>query len=106
MLTGEFGRRGWALIGLRYRLIWAQARSSQGMISALLALYLLGALGALLFAFGGVGAAIAAIELGQGESICRWMLTTSLRERLWTEPALWFWRAGGLHRWGAAAVSA
>ncbi|NDD63608.1 MAG: hypothetical protein EBZ36_06475 [Acidobacteria bacterium] len=76
MLTGEFGRQGLALIGLRYRLIWAQARSSQGMISALLALYLLGALGALLFAFGGVGAAIAAIELGQGESICRWMLTT------------------------------
>jgi len=76
MLTGEFGRRGLVLVGLRYRLIWAQARSSQGMISALLALYLLGALGALLFAFGGVGTAIAAIELGQGESICRWMLTT------------------------------
>lgn len=75
-LTKEFGRQVLVLIGLRYRLIWAQARSSQGMISALLALYLLGALGALLFAFGGVGAAIAAIELGQGESICRWMLTT------------------------------
>lgn len=76
MWTVEFLRQGRALIGLRYRLIWAQARSSQGMISAMLALYLLGALGALLFAFGGLGAAIAAIALGQGESISRWMLTS------------------------------
>ena len=76
ILTSDFLRKGLALVGLRYRLIWAQARSSQGMISVLLALYLLGALGALLFAFGGVGAAIAAITLGQGESICRWMLTS------------------------------
>ncbi|MFM8394737.1 MAG: hypothetical protein ACKOB4_12520, partial [Acidobacteriota bacterium] len=76
VLTVDFLRKARALIGLRYRLIWAQARSSQGMISVLLALYLLGALGALLFAFGGVGAAIAAIALGQGESICRWMLTS------------------------------
>ena len=76
MWTGEFWRQGRALVGLRYRLIWAQARSSQGMISALLALYLLGILGALLFAFGGVGAAMAAIILGQGESISRWMLTS------------------------------
>jgi hypothetical protein len=76
MWTGEFLRQGRALIGLRYRLIWAQARSSQGMISVMLALYLLGILGALLFAFGGVGAALAAIMLGQGESISRWMLTS------------------------------
>ena len=76
ILTKQFLRQGVALIGLRYRLIWAQARSSQGMISVLLALYLLGAIVALVFAFGGAGAAIAAIELGRGESICRWMLTS------------------------------
>lgn len=76
ILTSDFLRKGSALIGLRYRLIWAQARSSQGMISVLLALYLLGVLAAVLISFGGAGAAIAAIALGKAESISRWMLTS------------------------------
>lgn len=72
----EFVRQCRALIGLRYRLIWAQARTSQGRIALLLALYLLGAMTALLLAMGGLGAAVAAINLGQGEAISRWMLTS------------------------------
>lgn len=57
------------LVALRYRLLWAQARTSAGRIALFFVLYVMGAL---LFAFltlGGMGAALAAVRMGQGETI-------------------------------------
>jgi hypothetical protein len=54
-----------ALIALRYRLVWAHARSSQGRIVLLVVGYLAIAAGAVLFAIGGVGAAAVSIRLGR-----------------------------------------
>ncbi len=66
----------WALVRLRYRLIWAHARTGSGKIALLFALYLLGGMFVLLLSVGGFGAAIGAIGLGRGESIARWMLAS------------------------------
>ncbi len=73
-LSGSF-RQVRALVGLRYRLIFAQARSGQGRVAVLFALYLLGAMAALFLALGGMGMAVGAVRLGRGESIARWVLT-------------------------------
>ncbi|HEU0179585.1 MAG TPA: hypothetical protein VFV58_35580 [Blastocatellia bacterium] len=72
----EFIKHIWALTRLRYRLIWAQARTSNGRIILFFALYLLGVSFALLMTFGGLGAAIAAGNFDQGGSMARWTLTT------------------------------
>lgn len=72
----EFLRQFWTLVRLRYQLIWAHARTGSGKVALLFALYLLGGMLALLFTFGGLGASIAAIELGRGESVARWMLSS------------------------------
>jgi len=64
---------------LRYRLIWAQARTSNGKIILFFALYLFGVSFALLMTFGGLGAAILAGNFDRGGSLARpalWTLTT------------------------------
>lgn len=71
----EFFKHLWILTRLRYRLIWAQTRTSNGRIILLLALYLLGGSVAILMAFGGLGAAIVDSNLDQGGSLARWTLT-------------------------------
>ena len=49
----------WSLVRLRYKLIWAQARTTSGRIALFIGLYILGASFVLLLALGGTGAAIA-----------------------------------------------
>jgi len=71
----EFFKYLWTLTRLRYRLIWAQARASNGRIVLLLSLYLFGGSIALLVAFGGLGAAIVDADFDQGGSVARWTLT-------------------------------
>ncbi len=73
---GDFRRQYWALVKLRYKLIWAHARTSSGKIALLFFLYMLGALLALLFSISGFGVALGMIEKGEGESIARWTLST------------------------------
>jgi hypothetical protein len=70
----EFFEHLWTLTRLRYRLIWAQMRTSNGRIILLIALYLLGGSVAILMAFGGLGAAIVDSDLDQGGSLARWTL--------------------------------
>jgi hypothetical protein len=65
----------WELIQLRYRLIWAQARTSNGKIIMLFALYMLGASAALTMAFSGIGTAFSGSTFDNGDFIVRWMLT-------------------------------
>jgi hypothetical protein len=74
--SGDFPRKFWILVRLRYRLIWAQARTSNGRMALLFALYALGGFTVLFFSLGGLGMALGAIEVGEGESIARWTLTT------------------------------
>lgn len=71
----EFFKHLWTLTRLRYRLIWAQTRTSNGGIILLLSLYLLGGSVAILMAFGGLGAAIVDSDFDQGGSLARWTLT-------------------------------
>jgi hypothetical protein len=63
------------LVRLRYRLIWAQARTSNGRMALFFALYLLGGISLLFFSLAGWGMAQGAIDLGEGEPIARWGLT-------------------------------
>jgi hypothetical protein len=72
----EFFKHLWTLTRLRYRLIWAQARTSNGGILLLLSLYLLGGSIALLLTFGGLGAAIADSDLEQRGRVARLILAT------------------------------
>src|SRR5687767_2623379 len=71
----EFFKHLWTLTRLRYRLIWARMRTSNGRIILFFALYLLGASVALLMAFGGLGAAIMASKFDDGGSLTQWTLT-------------------------------
>jgi hypothetical protein len=75
-MRADFPRKFWILVGLRYRLIWAQARTSNGRMALLFALYALGGFTVLFFSLGGLGTAQGALEMGEGESIARWTLTT------------------------------
>jgi hypothetical protein len=70
-----FRRQLWTLVRLRYRLIWAQARTSNGRIALLFALYLLGGSAALLMLISGLGAAIVDNDFEQNGLVARWMLT-------------------------------
>lgn len=63
------------LVRLRYRLIWATARTTNGRMALLFIVYLLLMLGGLFFALGGLGAAFAAVRSGEGELVARGMLT-------------------------------
>jgi hypothetical protein len=72
----DFPQKFRVLVGLRYRLIWAQARTSNGRMALFFALYGLGGFTLLFFSLGGLGMAQGAIAMGEGESIARWTLTT------------------------------
>lgn len=63
------------LIRLRYQLLWAQARTSNGKYALLVVLYVIGVSVFLFLSLGGFGAAVTAIYLGRGEQIARWILT-------------------------------
>jgi hypothetical protein len=63
------------LLKLRYKLIWAQVRTSSGKLGLLLLVYILLMAGAAVSAFGGFGAALAGVSTGQSEEIARGMLT-------------------------------
>ena len=63
------------LLGLRYRLLWAQARSGAGKAAFVALGVLLVCLVAAVLALGGLGAAVAAVRLGKGESIAGVMLS-------------------------------
>jgi hypothetical protein len=71
----EFFKHLLTLTRLRYRLIWAQMRTSNGRIILFFALYLLGITVALLTAFGGLGAAIVASDFDPGAGMARWTLS-------------------------------
>jgi len=75
MHTREFLKHIWTLTRLRYRLIWAQARTSNGRMLLLLSLYLLGGSVALLVTLGGLGAVILDKAFDQGGSLARGTLT-------------------------------
>lgn len=70
----EFFKQLWTLARLRYRLTWAQARTSGGRALLLLAFYLLGGSVALLIAFSGLGAAMVDNEFEQSGRIAQWAL--------------------------------
>jgi len=55
------------LVRLRYKLLWAQARTSAGKAAIFFALYLLGMLFFSLIALGGVGAGILTVQAGGAE---------------------------------------
>lgn len=76
-MNKEFFHRFWALVQLRYKLIWAYARTSNGKIAILFSLYLIGGFFALFFGLGGVGIgmAISTIEPKDMEYFARWILT-------------------------------
>ena len=71
----EFFKHLWTLTRLRYRLIWARMRTSNGRLILFFALYLLGASVALLMAFGGMGAAIMESRFYGAGSLAQWTLT-------------------------------
>jgi hypothetical protein len=74
----EFFKHLWTLTRLRYRLIWARMRTSNGRIILFFALYLLGASVAILMAFGGLGAAIVSSKFDNGggkAQLALWTLT-------------------------------
>ena len=75
-MNNDFLKRFLALVRLRYKLIWAHARTGNGKIAMLFALYLIGGFVALFFALGGVGIgfAITSIEPDRAEYFARWML--------------------------------
>lgn len=75
-MNKDFLNRFWALVRLRYKLIWAHARTGNGKIAILFAIYLIGGFFALFFALGGAGLgfAITTIEPERAEYFARWIL--------------------------------
>lgn len=75
-MNRDFLNRFWALVQLRYKLLWANARTGNGKLAWFFALYLIGGLFVLFFALGGLGmgAALGAIEADKAEYFARWML--------------------------------
>ncbi|MGE0131581.1 MAG: hypothetical protein AB7U82_26160 [Blastocatellales bacterium] len=65
----------WLLIQLRYKLIWAQSRSSGGKIGLFLGLYVIGMTLLAFLTLSGIGTAAASMQLGRAEETTRWMLT-------------------------------
>ncbi|MCI0337006.1 MAG: hypothetical protein L0226_05490 [Acidobacteria bacterium] len=76
LLRPDFLWHFWTLVRLRYRLIWAHARTGNGRIALFFVLYLLGGLLALFISFGGFGLAYGMVGNGQGESVARWVLAS------------------------------
>src|SRR5215475_14483095 len=75
IMREEFFNHLLTLTRLRYRMIWAQMRTSNGRIILFFALYLLGISVALLMAFGGLGAAIMASNFDPEGSLAQWTLS-------------------------------
>lgn len=75
-MNKDFLKRFWTLVRLRYKLIWAHARTGNGKIAMLFALYFIGGFVALFFALGGMGMglAITSIEPERAEYFARWIL--------------------------------
>lgn len=63
------------LIGLRYRLVWAHARSGRGRVVLLIVGYFVAASAAAVFALGGIAAATASIRAGRGMLVAQILLT-------------------------------
>lgn len=63
-----------SLVRLRYRLVWAFARTSSGKLALLFTFYLLAGMVALILSLSGFSLAILAIEGGGGESVARYFL--------------------------------
>lgn len=72
----DFRARFWTLVRLRYRLLWAHARTSNGRLSILFAVYLVGGVLTLVFALGGLGLgmALATAEGVEVQFFARWLL--------------------------------
>ncbi len=64
------------LLGLRYRLMWAQARLQAGRVALVVVGVLLVCLVAAMLALGGLGAAVEAVRLGKGELVAAIVLST------------------------------
>jgi hypothetical protein len=62
------------LVGLRYKLLWAQTRTRNGRIALFLAGYLFAVLILLLMTAGGLGAAMFAVRSGQAEKVAQAVL--------------------------------
>ena len=65
----------WTLVGLRYKLIWAQARSSSGRIVVFILVTLFLLIVGVVFAVVGLGAAVAGAHVGRAEVITRGVLS-------------------------------
>jgi hypothetical protein len=75
-MNRDFLNRFWALVRLRYKLLWANARTGNGKLALLFALYLIGGLFTLFFALGGLGlgAALSTIGPDQAQYVAQWIL--------------------------------
>ena len=62
------------LVGLRYKLLWAQTRTRNGRIALFLAGYLSAALILILMTAGGLGAGMLAVRSGQAETVAQAVL--------------------------------
>ena len=62
------------LVGLRYKLLWAQTRTRNGRIALFLAGYLFAVLIMLLMTAGGIGAALIAVRSGHAEGVAQAVL--------------------------------
>src|ERR1039458_1526552 len=62
------------LVGLRYKLLWAQTRTRNGRIALFLVGYLFALLILLLMTAGGYGAAMVAVRSGQAEKVAQAVL--------------------------------
>ncbi|MEP7337950.1 MAG: hypothetical protein ABI977_09420, partial [Acidobacteriota bacterium] len=73
----DFLNRFWALVRLRYKLLWANARTGNGKLAVLFAVYLIGGLFTLFFALGGLGlgAVLGTTEPVKAQYFARWILT-------------------------------
>src|SRR5262245_50234179 len=71
----ESQRQFWLLVRLRYKLIWAHARTSKGRMAMAVALYLLGTTLFVFILLGGIDAAVDAARSGRGENVARWVFT-------------------------------
>jgi hypothetical protein len=65
----------WTLVKLRYKLIWAQARSSSGRVFLLIVVTLFFSTVGAFLAMAGLGAAVAGVHLGRAEVITRGILS-------------------------------
>jgi hypothetical protein len=74
-MSRRFLSQLFALVRLRYKLIWAQARTTSGRMAMLFVIYLILLLVGLFLVLGGAATAVAGIRSGEGETIARGTLT-------------------------------